>query len=239
MVLPLTFGGATSPVPAGPILTDLKLWYKADKETYQDNNLTIPAIANGDPVLGWKEQVHTLSFTDFKGNTNTPTLITNAQNGLSAVNFTTASLITDSTDVFTIDQPYTVFVAMKANATGAGGAQRLWLSVNTTVIMNFNGTSGKWAINAPNVISGGTADTDNNIFTCVFNGASSSIIKNRTQIASGNAGTNSLVRLNMCDVPTGGLDMRMYEFLCYSGALSAGDITTVTDYLSTRWGLGI
>lgn len=135
----------------------------------------------------------------------------------------------------TAGQPVSVVIALKyANLDtadhvvynqGGGGPQ---VQTNTT-----------WQAYAGASLNSGVADDANwNVITAIFNGGSSFIYLNGSQIASGNTGSDNDAGANIGMYSTGASYWagEIAEILVYSVALSGTDRTALEAYLKTKWG---
>lgn len=144
------------------------------------------------------------------------------------------------TAAFTQAQAMTIFfVADFPRETGMGlvannvaGSLQVWNSPPSNVALQ--GSNGTFIQN-PSLSDSNVAE----VFTIVLNGASSSISYRGASTVSGNTGTggttDGLVIGNQGgDSPFKGEFM---EMLLFTGTLSAGDVTNVTNYLIDKWGI--
>ena len=104
------------------------------------------------------------------------------------------------------------------------------------------GTADNWTIfGGIEVISSTPADTNWHIFTAVFNGASSFLRLDGTQIMAGNVGTAALVGTTTNSFANGlfegGGDRG--EQLTYNNEVNTANIAVIENYLSNKWGIAI
>ena len=89
-----------------------------------------------------------------------------------------------------------------------------------------------------NGITSTNVDKTMRMFTLVFNSSSSSLGIDKTDVATGNAGTQSPTGLTLGAGYYGGAsfgDTDICEILIYGSALSTTDRTSIEDYLSNKW----
>lgn len=161
-----------------------------------------------------------------------------AVNGLNVVRFDGANdrLIGTFSD---LTQPSTVFIVFKVTSV-ATAFQVIFDSRITLPHDIYLATSSLVLEASVSSITGGTLTANQQtLLTGRFNGASSFIRKDKTQVASGNAGTNVLtggitLGTNRAgEAPLGG---DICEFIYYAAQLTSDEIDDVESYLSAKWG---
>ena len=233
-------GAAAVPAFAPTDVSGLVLWLKADAGTFQDDALTTAASADDAKVGGWVDQSTAGNTVTIADTSKRPTLKLNILNGKPAVRFAGSNtwLIKQFGSAYT--QPLTIFALGTASDKNAywfdvdgSGTNRVAIIFNSAAQDNtylFAGAGFQYNFSLPLAAT---------IYTGIVNGASSYIYFNGSQVATGNAGTNSMggvtlgARFTLGDVLNGDL----YEILVYDAGLSVTDINRVGNYLNTRWGI--
>jgi hypothetical protein len=211
-------------------ISNLAIWLDAaDAST-----LTLDGSNN---VEQWNDKSGNGRHVEQSNATLRPARTLSSINGLTALTF-------DGTDdrligtFASIAQPATFFIVSRiANVTGA---KILFDSRQTTAHSLFSNAAALSIISAASSISGGTVAAATAFMSSgQFNGASSVLRLNRSQVATGNAGVGSLTDgISLGISRTGGspLNGSIAELVYYSKLLSAGEITSVEDYLAAKWG---
>lgn len=167
---------------------------------YQDVACTIPCTMDGDPVAAWRDELSASAVIATQSNSQLQPLLV-FDTGIPTILF-------DGVDDFlasstpTISQPNTHFVGISELAIGtkaitasdSGGFsndQELF----TTVTWNYYAGSAQ---------SGGVVDTNWNVMSSIFNGASSSLRFNGSVISTGNPGTQNMIGIRLATGPDGG-----------------------------------
>ena len=230
------FNGATAAFTPASI-SGLKLWVKADTGLYKDAAKTQPATTNGDAIYTWADQSG--NGYDFTQSTlaNRPTLATSAQNGLSAVAFdgTNSAMVTAS---FTaLSQPNTVFIVAPVGRSQDYLFDGLASSGRTAAADQLL-TVGKMSAYAGAALEYTRTPTSAlKVWAFVFNGVSSKIYENGTQVASGNANANTISGFTLG--ARYALNIHGYgnfcEFIVFNANLSAEDFSKVITYLNSKW----
>jgi len=106
---------------------------------------------------------------------------------------------------------------------------------------NLFNSSGNVAMNAGASAVGSATTTDMALYVATYNGASSTTVRNGTQVIAGNAGTNSLAGLTVGAFFNGStIHTGHYAFVgVYNGALPAGDLAKLNAWASSHYGLTI
>jgi hypothetical protein len=220
--LSLTGSGAASPP-----MTGLKLWVRADVDTWQDAGFTTAASADSDPVAGWKDQSGNANHVTQATSTKRPLLKLNIQNGLPALLFDGVDDYLINTS-FTQNQPDMIFVVGRS----LDGFGRFVDGQSTEqMVGNFGG--GNLILYAGTVLSDGAMITVWQAISAIFNGANSFIYQNGSQVANGDAGASPLSQLSI-GIGAGlanPLNGYVGEVLVYD---STSDRQNVENYLN-RW----
>jgi hypothetical protein len=161
---------------------------------------------------------------------NRPTSGVDTINGRNVLLFA-SNLMTCSVAV-TQALPVTLFAVVRLNVAGGGNTQIYSNLGNTPTLYQ---STGDWAMYAgSNVVSATACDTNAHVLDGVFNGASSILVLDRTQIASGNPGAQFYngVAFSLGTSWPGDIG----ELLMYASALSTTDRQNAENYLRTKWG---
>ena len=221
-------------------LPSLSGWWKGDGVLWQDSGRTTPATANDHPVGAWDDASgnarHALQVTAGKR----PLLKTAAQNGRSIV---LADGVDDflATGAFTVDQPLTMYLAMKIHTVGAPGVNDIVVGMGGGVVVFGADTTPQTSVYAglgvfySQVVANGAYAA----VTAKFNGASSVLRENGTERATGNAGAANGAYVAFASLfDTGGrhTHVGLAEVLLYGAAHTLAQMQSVEAYLKTRWG---
>jgi hypothetical protein len=218
-----------------PVTSGLELWFNADAESYAD----------GAPVPTWSDRSgNGRDLTAFDG-ASAPTYRAGAINGRAAIEFNGSnSLMKTYGSTFTINQPDTFFIVYRQLDTSPGDFVFDSRDSSARQIFGQN-TSGKLDEYANNPISAPATIpfAGYQIWSGTFNGASSSLWQNGTQVASGNAGGSGLAGFSVGALSTSNqygysyTHSQIAEILFYSSALSDSDRAAVTNWLKNRYAL--
>lgn len=133
-------------------------------------------------------------------------------------------------DIPDIAQPLTIVVVGKWDLPSDGNQYRF--QDGGVFLRKFTDNNNQ--LRAGSNVVGSAADSDWHVYIYVVDGSSSEIFIDGVSDATGNAGSNSLTELNI-----GGsnsqLDGGIAAFMVYPVALSSGDISTLSSYLSDYW----
>jgi hypothetical protein len=239
--------GASNPAftPAS-ISSATKLgWWKADAGLFQNTALTIPAVADGDPVGGWADQFGSNALIQATAGKR-GALKLNIQNGLPVVRFNPASSQQISVNLLsqgTQAQPYSYFFAFRMRSTGNivniflcnSDASNPYFSVTSAPAWDvFCGTADR---------SFGTSDTNFHIMSFEMNGALSKWRVDGVPEAqiSATPGANSIDGINLASIgggtPTNFSDCDFGEVILLGGTASVADKAALFSYLNKRWGV--
>ena len=227
-------GLAVSPTP--PVTTGLQLWYEADTTSYND----------GDPVMAWPDKSGlTRDLTSFNTG-SAPIMRRNAVNGRAAIEFNGVnSLMKTYNSTFTIAQPDTFFIVYQSLDPNDSSRAFVFDSRNSSVRQVF----GKSGQNLSRLYANGDFDIPGTGYpfgsfeswSGTFSGASSSVYRNGTLRAQGNAGGSSMDGFSVGSLSTSGpygydySHFLVAEILAYSGSLSDTDRQAVTDWLNEKY----
>lgn len=228
-------GGALS-----PILTRLKFWLDGDDPLtrYQDSTLTTLALLDADPVGGWKDKSGYDRHATIATGSKRPTLKLAVQGGRAAV---LGDGVDDElwTPVFTISQPYTIYLAYKCPESTH---KAIFYSRDANVgFRHYSADDG----GLPLIYNGGSATfptlgTAFLIATMVVDGVSTVLRKNGVvQTMTGSPGSGALTGgIGLFALATYGIfftPVHIGEMLVYDGADDASTIAANETYLNTKW----
>lgn len=231
-------GGGFSPLS----LTGLVLWCDcSDSSTlFQDTAGTTPATANNDPVG---------RINDKSGNSNNflqgvagskPSVQLAVQNGLNVVDWDGTSDIM-ATAAFTLDQPFTVFMAATLRAVGNSGANDAVMDGATfasAALLSYNVTSTQMYAGASLVSASQAVFSSFQAATLKWKGASSLLRIDGVQLMTGNAGTQNAGGVTLGALAGGGnrwTQLRLGELIVCNVDSDAGDVTNTETYLMDKW----
>lgn len=214
-------------------LTNLELWYAADKITGLSDGA---AVAQWDDLSG--NNRHATQGTSGKR----PTYKTNILNSEPVVRFSFASstslLVTLAS---TISQPNTVFVVWSGYSNGTY-LRALGSNSDGSGSPNLHHYNNKIGFTAGNTIEySKTLPFSHLITTGVTNGANSVVYENGLSKTTGNAGAYGWgsFRIGAFWTETGFLNGDIAEVIFYSAALSTADRQRVEKYLSGKYGIAV
>lgn len=217
-------------------ISGLKAWLNASR---------ITGIADGGTVTTW---------TDLTGNGNSPTQATAGKRPLYKANIINGQAVVrgDGSDDFlimdpvaggTIAQPLTIFVACQFIALGTGDSRTIFDggAVDRCVLYRKPEASPTWYYygGSAEVDCGDAADTNPHYFVCIFNGASSSIRMDGTEIHQGSPGTEGMEDILLFEniAYTAAANLDIAEFGIYDSAVSGNDLTNLELYLASQYGI--
>lgn len=207
----------------------------------------IGGLANADPVSTWIDDSGDPASNLTQGIAlNQPTYRTNAINGHPAVRFLRSRLdYMKATGTLAPSQPFTVVMVLKLNGTPESYADQTLLDGNdSTDRAIINTHSGEWRIRSGSggvgFISSSGAVLDNNlhIVRAFFNGSSSFLEVDGTQVISGTTDTEGLIGLTIgvwTDAVADGADMDLGEVRVYNEDISSR-WSSIESALEAKWG---
>lgn len=248
-------GNSTDAIPWTPAspTTDGGLrpehWYRSVGPLWQDAGIT-PATADGDPVGRWEDIATNADHVNQADASKKPSL----QNGVGDVLNGYPVVRCDGTNDYVqgayitggiMNQPNTAFGVTKLNA-GAVNDDTADFFIDGDDATNRH-ILGKGATPDPDefliyagaALYGNVANSNWNIWTALFNGASSQYWLNGVSQAVGNAGAHNPDGLTIGAGYSGGApwDGDIVEIILYDANLSDADKNQVGQYLATRYGL--
>lgn len=233
-------------------------WFLSDPTVYTDKlasatdllyHLDATEMIGG----GWANGAAIGTIPDFSGNeynaaaleTMYATFQEGVLNGNPVIRFNGNARYRYSADnpVF-FNQPRHVFVVVKRNAAGTGREyvfDGLNLTGNPRNLFALNGTGGLNAMWANVWLYGSAVDTVWHKFELIFDGAASLMLRDDVQVASGDAGVNSLTPITIggTSLSAAGdlLNGDIAEIKIYNKILSTAEKDVVQSELLTKWGL--
>lgn len=229
-------------VPAAFSPTDLSglvAWYDfSDISTlYQDSAKTTPVTSDADPIG---------AVVDKSGNGNDvtqgttaakPTYKTAIQNSLSAGlgdggDYLASGAFTEAT------QPTTLFLVVKNPAIASFETITDGISGTKRHLVQPQSSGSTLRVNAGTSLdtaSGATTSTA--LYAIVFNGSSSIVRKDGSQINTGNAGTQGITGVTLFADNGGSANFTGYimEYLLYDAEITGTDLSNIENYLNDKW----
>jgi len=220
-------------------LSGLVVWLKSGTGLFQESTFATPSIANNDPIGGWQDQSgqgnHVVQTTASKR----PSILTNAVNGWSGVNFDGVDdqlLSANFTGGTLLNE--TSFVVLNVTGTTEDSIMVSSNSANGVIINNptandlnlYNGQNGAYT----DIITPGT----NYIISILFNGASSNIILNGSLQSNVNPNSTPQPEENLeigqifASFPLAGY---ILEIIKYNRVLTLAERITVDNYLNGKF----
>ena len=236
---------AAAPAFVPTDISGLALWLDASDETtlFQGAGVS-PVTADGQLVRQWNDKSGNARHVSQATAGNRPLYKTGVQNSKSAALFDGTDDYIFNNSVGPFSQPNTMFFVYKFVATGAG-AKNVFSSKTTSETQFYKKGTGEWSVYCGTAeATFNTADTSVHYATLVLNGASSSArLNGSAQTLSANPGTQGINAYYLACYENASFPVTLFanvyimEVLHYSGALSAGDITSVESYLAAKWGI--
>lgn len=224
--------------PYGPII-----YFTADKGTYQDTGFSVPAVAPGDAVMGWKDQsgnAHDASHTNERCTiVSDATVCTNIAVQFDSIVGHQAIL---QTAPFTWNQPEHLFALVQH--LGGSDAPYLWDGrSNDSMVFYWSQTTNKFDIVAGSPFSHECTNSDLTalgtwgIVEVLYNGASSfTRVNNNASVGvSGTMGTASAggITLGNYNSNNAGAKTKIAVLLGYNTALSGFAAQIVRNWITS------
>src|ERR1700738_172130 len=215
-------------------IVGLELWLKTVCGPFQEPGLTVPAVADGDPVGGWR---------DFSGNgnhatqaTNRPTLKLAVQNNLNVLLFDSVNnglLISLSLVV-----PFTLMLVEKP-PTIPGGSHRTINSNTTNSLISLARTNNSNATDGGgNVSNFAVADTLGHVASLIVPSTGASYFVDGTDrtTTSGTHNNWGTVSFGFTGSIVESANTRVCEVLAFNVALTANQRQQLEAYERAKWG---
>jgi hypothetical protein len=242
-------GGVWTPASPTPGGYTPEHWYRSDGPLWQDAGLT-RASSDGDPIGRWDDLTGNADHISQGMILQKPSLqsgLTDLLNGYPVIRFDGQNdwLRGAFTNGGAMNQPNTWILVAKLSATLIDDGNYHYLASGDD-ITNYhelakNAAPGhdKWIIYAGAILAGNDADGNWNIWTAVFNGASSQFWHNGISEASGNAGAHNPDGITLG--ARGSADLTaacdIAEVLLYEPNLTDADKNKIGQYLADRYAL--
>lgn len=214
----------------------LQAWYKADAGLL--DGAGSPATVDGTAIGTWQDQSGNARHATQGTGAKRPVLKVGAQNGLAGVRFDGVNPLALDAAGVVVSQPDTILVV--ANISGLSATLHTLVDGITGRQIIRSGSATQYEIYAGTSVLAAGAATGARLFTAVFNGASSLLRVDRSQVAAGAAGANGTtggIRLGLAqDNTTSPMLGDLLEVLYYNVSLSTTDRDNLETYLRTRWG---
>jgi hypothetical protein len=223
-------------------IAGLQAWYDASEVSGMGPTSSgVGTVSNNGPVKFLRDKSGGgLDLTNTGADSVAPSYVTASQNGLSALSFDGNDFISRTGSGIIMTQPFTLFIACKANVTGS---TRVCGVGSTRSIGPFASSNTQWGFfSGGGVVSFGVSATAASVLAMTCNASLAGVFYgNGTQSA-----TATLAALTISGFGLGGdvaaagsLNGLMYECLSYSAVLTASQVTAVTRYLGRKWGVTI
>ena len=229
-IAPVLFDDARKKVWSPLNLSDLVLWLAADK---------ITGLSDADPVVTWEDESGTGDDPTQGTADLRPTYQTGELNSLPVVRYDASNdrlVVALATDLV---QPITQFGVVKIGADTATNRQIDGGDTGATRCVTFiNG--GNWELFAGTLLSGAAISADTwYYFIALFNGASSSLRVNGSEVLSGDAGAQDHGGYSIGSAFDGSAVWQsdFAEYGIQDGAISAGEITSLEAYIVDKYAL--
>ena len=175
---------------------------------------------------------------DLTVKSGSPSIITSGKNGLNILDFDGDSY---EGSFAIISQPFHVFSVFKFDAVNTNTNNHIFSGFNNDVRFrneNIGVDSPDYNIFAGQGIDGGSTDTNFHIVATLFDGSNSEIVEDRSLVAFGDPGNNSLDGLTVGGYLGGGffLDGKICEILVYDTDVSAQESDIFT-FLENKWAI--
>lgn len=208
-------------------VSGLSIWLKADNGT--------GGVSDGDAIGTWTDQSgNAINFTQ-STSSKKPLYKTNIQNSLPVGRFDGSDDLIQTSTFTTINQPYTIFIAMNFSS----GQYMMDAQSNQVNFTKFISGLDYLRFNAglTNNQYTETYPTGFHVWTILANGSSSLVRKDGSQKVAGDSGSNTLSQLFIGSAfnATSSAALDLGEFILYSGDKTSS-FSSVESYLKTRWG---
>jgi len=227
-----------------PDPTNLVLWLEANVQAYSDAGTTL--ATNGQTVQQWNDQSGNSHNVSQATSGSRPTFVTNAINGLPALDFdqggTSDFMAVANTADLNMNLDSSVFVVLKVNSLPGG---QNGLAQKGNAYFYYITSSGKQEIDRPFTSNGAQATTDlgltvYHVVACIISGTGVTYYVNSTADGTTTVSTGST---NVNDFTIGAfgsngtLSGRIAEMMVYKTAVNSTDRGTINTYLGAKYGL--
>lgn len=215
-------------------ISGCKLWLRAD-------TLVADGLGDGDAVTTWRDESGQGNDITQANAAKRPILKLGIVNNKPVVRFDGTDDVLKSAGFGPYSEPNTIIVVGKADNADTNSREIVCGSlVGYHHIIYTN--SGKWHLyNGINLDSGDTDDANWHIFFAEFNGASSFLRLDGSQIASGDAGTAASDGMTVGNsyLENHDWDGDVAEVIMYNSGLGSADRDRAESYLSKKYGISI
>lgn len=230
-----------------PLVYNPLLWLDgADITTlYQDSAKTTPVTANNDPVGAVEDKSGNGNDCTQGTDDNRPLYKTGIKNGLSALFFdgTNDDLVKAILSAG-LNQPFIYFAVAQLNASRVddGNFSILMDGISDRAFLSTYppNTPDSFTLWGGSFVADGDSDSDWHVWAGVFNGVSSVLRLDRSQVASGDSGANDPtgIRIGARDNAIANWWLgHIAEILIYPTLLDGLQISDVENYLASKWGI--
>jgi hypothetical protein len=197
------------------------------------------SLNDGDSVSTWTDQQADDDLTAGAA----PTYKTGVINGNAVVRF---DGVDDYLDVAFADesQPFHVFLALQWTFVDGGNRYVFDGETNRAYFSaRDNNSADEWRISTASgaTVAGGSLDTNFHIHGLLFNGGSSSVRNDGSEVATGDAGGNALdgITAGATRSQTSHAEADVGEILVYGEEKSGTGLDDVESYLADKWGVAL
>lgn len=213
----------------------LQLWLKADAGTFQDSLLTVPAVANNDPVGGWADQSgngNNALQTVLLDRATLKTAVINGKNVVQLPNNSSVGLMTG----LAMPRPYT-FIWVEAPLSLVVTSRTLNDGDGSNLLCSAGRSGGLNVFLGGGVSSYQTDATVHELVVTCSSIASHYIVDGTDETTGGtNVADWRNIWLGSSDSEAEAGNTNVCEMLVYNSVLSSGNLTSLRTYLQGRWG---
>lgn len=222
-------------------ISGLVAWYDFSDITtlYTDAARTTHVASDADVILGVDDKSGTTNHLAVA--VNGPAYKVGIQNGRSIARFDGTNDVLSSTFVATYSQPNTMFVVCNQTADAGVGYVIDGIAGGNRQALGWSIIgAGEMEIYAGNAVTPGIViakPTGFQLWTGLFNGASSTLRQNDGTPATGDPGSNTMTGVRLCADHSlaAFVPVDMCEVLIYNASVSAANQTLVREYLKAKW----
>lgn len=224
-------------------IAGLQAWWDfSDASTLGPTQSGVGTVTNNGPVRFVKDKSASgFNLNNTHADSAVPSFVSSGLNGRSAVSFDGGDILNASTGAI-MTAPFTLFIVCKANVTGT---TRVCGIAATRSIGPFGSSNTAWGFfRADNTIRSFNATATNaSVIAMSCTAAQAGVFfGNGTQTSTGTLSVETFGLFAIGadrDASAGSLNGVVYECLSYSSALSSSQVTTVSRWLGTKWGITV
>jgi hypothetical protein len=229
-------GGVNGNVTA--IASDTSLTLDSSATVAAGDTVTCaPVAGTSDRVTTWTDRSLAAANATRSPQTGKPTFRTGVLNSLPTIRFigTTDALLTSVAQA----QPNVVFVVGQANTTGVNSRFYDGIGGTNRQIAFVNATGPVWSLFAGLTVSSGTPNTSWHVLTAIFNGASSFLRVDGTQVIADNPSTKGVdgFTIGNHNGLANPLNGDIYAMLNYNRLLAMSEIQQIERWLGKKTGI--